>query len=68
MSVINSPIASCIVSWSFLSRRGTRTMGRTHPLGKTLLGFALLYSVLEGQLCLLLQMLLDFLLLHSSPL
>ena len=37
-------------------------------LGKTLLAFALLYSVLKGQICLLLQVFLDFLLLHSSPL
>ena len=37
-------------------------------LGKTLLAFALLHSVLEGQSCLLLQVFLDFLLLHSSPL
>ena len=31
------------------------------PLGKTLLAFALLYSVLQGQICLLLQVFLDFL-------
>ena len=37
-------------------------------LGKTLLDFALLHSVLQGQICLLLQVFLDFLLLHSSPL
>ena len=37
-------------------------------LGKTLLAFALLHSVLQGQICLLLQLFLDFLLLHSSPL
>ena len=37
-------------------------------LGKTLLAFALLHSVLQGQICLLLQVSLDFLLLHSSPL
>ena len=37
-------------------------------LGKTLLAFALLHSVLQGQTCLLLQVFLDFLLLHSSPL
>ena len=37
-------------------------------LGKTLLAFVLLYSVLRGQICLLLQVFLDFLLLHSSPL
>ena len=37
-------------------------------LGKTLLAFALLHSILQGQISLLLQVLLDFLLLHSSPL
>ena len=37
-------------------------------LGRTLLAFALLHSVLQGQICLLLQVFLDFLLLHSSPL
>ena len=35
-------------------------------LGKTLLDFALLHSVLQGQICLLLQVFLDILLLHSS--
>ena len=39
-----------------------------HFLGKTLLVFALLHSVFQGQICLLLQVFLDFLLLHSSPL
>ena len=37
-------------------------------LGKTLLAFALLHSILQGQICLLLQVFLDFLLLQSSPL
>ena len=37
-------------------------------LGKILLAFALLHSVLQGQICLLLQVSLDFLFLHSSPL
>ena len=37
-------------------------------LGKTLLAFGLLHSVLQGQICLLLQVFLDFVLLHSSPL
>ena len=37
-------------------------------LGKTLLAFSLLHSVLQGQICLLLWISLDFLLLHSSPL
>ena len=39
-----------------------------HSLGKTLLDFALLHFVLQGQTYLLLQVSLDFLLLHSSPL
>jgi len=38
-----------------------------HSLGKTLLAFVLLHFVLQGQICLLLQVSLDFLLLHSSP-
>ena len=37
-------------------------------LGKTLLAFALLHSVFQGQIFLLLKVFLDFLLLHSSPL
>ena len=36
--------------------------------GKTLLAFVLLLFVLQGQTCLLLQVSLDFLFLHSSPL
>ena len=36
-------------------------------LAKTLLAFALLHFELQGQICLLLQVSLDFLLLHSSP-
>ena len=36
-----------------------------HFLGKTLLAFALLRSAFQGQICLLLQVFLDFLLLHS---
>ena len=39
-----------------------------HFLGRTLLVFALLHSAFQGQICLLLQMFLDFLLLHSSSL
>ena len=37
-------------------------------LAELSLAFALLHSVLQGQICLLLQVFLDFLLLHSSPL
>ena len=37
-------------------------------LGKILLAFALLSFVLQGQTCLLIQVSLDFLLLHSNPL
>ena len=39
-----------------------------HFLSKTLLVFALLHSVFQSQICLLLQVFLNFLLLHSSPL
>ena len=37
-------------------------------LGGTLFAFVLLHSVLQGQIHLLFQVSLDFLLLHSSPL
>ena len=37
-----------------------------HSLGKTLLAFALLHSIFQLQICLLPQVFLDFLLLHSS--
>ena len=37
-------------------------------IANTLLAFVLFHSVLQGQICLLLQVILDFLLLHSSPL
>ena len=36
-------------------------MTKVHSFGKTLLAFALLHSVLQGQICLLLQVFLDFL-------
>ena len=39
-----------------------------HFPGKTLLVFALLHSLFQGQICLLLQVFLDFLLLNSTPL
>ena len=39
-----------------------------HFLGKTLLAFDLLHFVPQGQICLLLQIFVEFLLLHSSPL
>ena len=37
-------------------------------LGKTLLAFALLHFVLQRQICLLIQVSLDFLILYSNPL
>ena len=37
-------------------------------LGKTLLAFALLHFILQGQICLFLQVFLDFLFLHVGPL
>ena len=39
-----------------------------YSLGRILLAFVLLHFVLQGQICLLLQVSLDLLLLHSNPL
>ena len=52
---------SCVVGRGYL-------LWPVCSLGKTLLAFALLHSVFQGQICLLPQVFLDFLLLHSSPL
>ena len=52
-------IISCVVGRGCL-------LWPVYSLGKTLLASALLHSVFQGQLCLLLQVFLDFLLLHSS--
>ena len=53
-------VFSCVVGWECL-------LWPVRSLGKTVLAFALLHSILQGQICLLLQVSLDFLLLHSSP-
>ena len=53
--------------FSYVVGRGC-VLWPVRSLGKTLLAFALLHSVLQGQICLLLQVFLGFLLLHSSPL
>ena len=54
-------------NFSYVVERGC-SLWPVHSLGETLLTFALLHFVLQGQTCLLLQVSLDFLLLHSSPL
>ena len=54
-------VVSCVVGGGCL-------LWPVHSLGRTLLAFDLLHCVLQGQICLLLQVSLDFLLLHSSPL
>ena len=54
-------VFSCVVGRGCL-------LGPVHSFGKTLLAFAVLHSVLQCQICLLLQVFLNFLLLHSSPL
>ena len=54
-------IVSCVVG------RGC-VLWPVHSLRKMLLAFALLHFVLQGQVCLLPQVILDLLLLHSSPL
>ena len=54
-------VISCVVG------RGC-SLWRWCSLGKTLLAFALLHFLRQGQTCLLLQVTHDFLLLHSNPL
>ena len=54
-------VFSCIVGRGCL-------LWLVHSLGRTLLAFALLHSVLQGQICWLLQVFISFLLLYSSPL
>ena len=62
------------LNWMSMCRVFSCVVGRgcllwpVSSLGKTLLVFALLHSVLQGQICLLHQVFLDFLLLHFSPL
>ena len=54
-------VLSCVVGRGYL-------LWPLHSLGRTLLAFDLLHFVLQDQTCLLFQVSLDFLLLHSSPL
>ena len=54
-------VISCVVGRGCL-------LWPVHSLGKTLLAFALLHFVLQGQICLLLQVSLVFLFLHYSSL
>ena len=54
-------VVSCVVGRGCL-------LWLVHSLSKTLLTFALLHFALQGQTCLLLQVYLDFLLLHFNPL
>ena len=54
-------VFSCVVGRGYF-------LWPVHSLGKTLLAFALFHFVLQGQICLLFQVSLDFLLLHYSPL
>ena len=54
-------VFSCVVGRGYL-------LWPVHFLGTTLLAFALLHSVLQDEICLLLQVFLDFVLLLSSSL
>ena len=65
--VIDHLVMSMCRVFSFVFERGC-LLWPVHSLGKTLLAFALLHSIFQGHICLLLQVFLDFLLLHSSPL
>ena len=64
--ILDSSFSMCWV-FSCVVGRGC-LLWPVRSLGRTLLAFALLHSVLQGQICLLLQVFLDFLLLHCSPL
>ena len=55
----------CVESSLVLLEKGLLWPG--HSLGKTLLAFVLLHFLLQGQICLLLHVSHDFLLLHSNP-
>ena len=52
-------VFSCVVGRGYL-------LWPVCSLGKTLLAFAVLHSILQGPICLLVQVFLDFLLLHLS--
>ena len=66
---LNNQKTNCMVSGPITSWQvDEETVETVCSLGKTLLSFALLHFVLQGQICLLFQVFLDFLLLHSSPL
>ena len=54
-------VQSCVVGRGCL-------LWPVRSLGKILLAFDLLHFVLQGQICVLLQVALDFILLHSNPL
>ena len=56
----------CVESSLVLLEEGVCYVWPVCSLGKTLLAFALLHSVLQGQIFLLVQVFLDFLILHSS--
>ena len=59
-------MSMCKVIFCLVGRRCL--LWPVHSLGKSLLAFALFHFVLQGQICLLLQVSLNFLLLHSNPL
>ena len=72
--IISVQSTSCeMPAWLDDSQTGVKIAGREcllwpmGSLGKIWLVFALFHFVLQGQICLLLQVSLDFLLLHSSP-
>ena len=64
---VDHPVMSMCRVFSCVVGRGC-LLWPVHSFVKTLLAFALLRFVLQGQICLLLQVFVDFLLLHSSPL
>ena len=65
ISVLTIWWCPCVDSSLVLLEEGV-LLWPVHFLGKTLLVFALLHSSFQGQICQLLQVFLDFLLLHST--
>ena len=66
ISVLSIQWCPCIV-FSCVVGKGC-LLWPMHSLGKTLLAIALLHSILQGQICLLLEVSLDFLILHCHSL
>ena len=67
--IVNKRVHNAVFGCSFKNDRMISVRLQGKPFNVTVIQvFALLHSAFQGQLCLLLQVFLDFLVLHSSPL